>query len=402
MLKAFAQEFKYARVSKSMAFLLDLVILLVGAKALGEAAERLRMPSIVGYLAAGVLLAPILGLLRPEEEIGVFAQLGAVLLLFTAGLREIRLGELLENKTATIGTAVFAYLFPMIAVVWAIHAFQPGLLFEESLVLLTAVAIPSVVASVKALIALNSLNTPAGRVVLSSAAVATLAGLFIFTIIAGVLKFQGPALQNIVGISALTAALFLVFALGEKLLPSVLTRTALFEVEEAQFTMIFVVMLALVFLATSLGLNGLIGAYLAGIIISKTHLRERGFYEKLAALTYGIFVPVLYAWVGAMATAAVTPFTAAAAAGVLAAALAGGWLGAFLGGAKADEAALVGASVMPRGGIDVILIATAITAGLLTPGGAAIIVTTMTAIIVASVVIGPVLLRLFTRQAEGG
>ena len=73
-----------------MSFLLELGVLLLGAKVLGEVAERIHLPSILGYMAAGIMLGPVHHIVHASPEISVFGQLGALLLLFVAGMKEIR------------------------------------------------------------------------------------------------------------------------------------------------------------------------------------------------------------------------------------------------------------------------------------------------------------------------
>jgi Kef-type K+ transport system membrane component KefB len=74
-------------------FLLILVLVLLGAKLAGELASRLGQPSVLGELLVGVLLGnlmlvggPDLGSLARHEAFEVFAELGAILLLFQVGL----------------------------------------------------------------------------------------------------------------------------------------------------------------------------------------------------------------------------------------------------------------------------------------------------------------------------
>ena len=69
-----------------MSFLLELGLLLLGAKLFGEIAERVQLPSILGYLCAGILLVPIHGIVHVSPELTEFGELGALLFLFVAGI----------------------------------------------------------------------------------------------------------------------------------------------------------------------------------------------------------------------------------------------------------------------------------------------------------------------------
>ena len=74
-----------------------LAAILLGAKALGEVAERLGQPAVLGEMLAGVILGPsLLGVVDPSSEIiHIMAEVGVVVLLFSIGL-ETELKKLLE------------------------------------------------------------------------------------------------------------------------------------------------------------------------------------------------------------------------------------------------------------------------------------------------------------------
>ena len=83
---------------------LHIAIALLVAKVLGELAERLKMPSLIGYLAAGMILANF-GLIDPEL-IEIFGVIGLILLLFLAAFEEANTEEILKNKFTSIFFAV--------------------------------------------------------------------------------------------------------------------------------------------------------------------------------------------------------------------------------------------------------------------------------------------------------
>ena len=67
--------------------LLALFIMLAAAKVMAEVFERLKMPSVVGEILAGVVIGPsVLGWVQPSEVISVLAEIGVIFLLFTVGL----------------------------------------------------------------------------------------------------------------------------------------------------------------------------------------------------------------------------------------------------------------------------------------------------------------------------
>src|SRR5918993_1471173 len=80
------------------AILQDLLVVLLCSVPIAFLFNRLRLPTIVGFMITGVLIGPYgLGLIRDVEAIEVLAELGVVLLLFTIGL-EFSLRRMLEMQ----------------------------------------------------------------------------------------------------------------------------------------------------------------------------------------------------------------------------------------------------------------------------------------------------------------
>jgi len=67
--------------------LLSLFVIFVAAQVGAEIAQRLKMPAVVGEIAAGCVVGPsLLGWIHPAEALDVLAEIGVVLLLFSVGL----------------------------------------------------------------------------------------------------------------------------------------------------------------------------------------------------------------------------------------------------------------------------------------------------------------------------
>ena len=380
-----------------MEFLLGLGVLLLTAKLFGEVAERLRLPSILGYILAGIFLGPMHGVITPTAEINVFGELGALLLLFVAGIKEIRLEDIMRNKLSTVSVAVLGYLFPFIAILFVVsHVGDvvPGIAIglDQLLVVAAALSTSSVITTVKTLIDMNKLNTEGSRVLLGASILDSFIGLFIFTLVITLVTATFVNVPKAIGITALSLAFFLIFYLAEKALPGIITRSKFLEVEEAQFTLVFVIMLGLVYLAEIIGLNGIIGAFFAGIIISKTRLGESTFYEKIASLTYGIFVPVFFAWVGLMVVPVFNNFVWLLLGALLASNLLGAYLGSWLGGLGEADALLVGIGMLPRGGVDLVILTTAKGLGLLNGPAGSLLFSSVVMIVIVSIITTPILL----------
>ncbi|MCE9614571.1 MAG: cation:proton antiporter [Lentisphaerae bacterium] len=95
-------------------FFLQLVVILLAARILGELAGRLRAPPVIGELLAGVLIGPSLfGLMEPTDIIKLLAEIGIILLLFEVGL-ETDIGRLVKTGWKPILVAATGFVLPFV------------------------------------------------------------------------------------------------------------------------------------------------------------------------------------------------------------------------------------------------------------------------------------------------
>ena len=75
-------------------FFFHLLLILLTARLFAEIASRMRMPSVIGEIMAGILIGPsILGIIEHDETIRLLAEIGIILLLFEVGI-ELDVGRL--------------------------------------------------------------------------------------------------------------------------------------------------------------------------------------------------------------------------------------------------------------------------------------------------------------------
>src|SRR3954470_19074309 len=143
----------------------ELVFLLAaalgGALLLGLVAQRLRLPPIVGYLAAGVIVGPHTpGFVANPGLASELAELGVVLLLFGVGL-EFHVEQLLAVKSVAIPAAVGQLVLVTLASAVSGHAL--GLPWIAAVIFGIAVSITSTVVLLRALAERGELHTPSGH-----------------------------------------------------------------------------------------------------------------------------------------------------------------------------------------------------------------------------------------------
>ena len=92
----------------------DLAIILIAAKLLGLLAKKLKAPQVVGQIVAGLLIGPsVLGIVDQSDFILTMAEIGVVLLMFSAGL-ETNMRDLVKTGPVALSIACAGVFVPLI------------------------------------------------------------------------------------------------------------------------------------------------------------------------------------------------------------------------------------------------------------------------------------------------
>jgi Kef-type K+ transport system membrane component KefB len=278
-------------------FFLLLVSIFAAAKLLGEIAERLGQPAVLGEILAGVILgSSLLGLVDPADEIvHLLAELGVVLLLFEIGL-ETDLRRLLS-----VGWTAFA-----VAVVGVVVPFALGVLVARalgadglaSLVAGAALTATSVGITARVFSDLGRLHDPEGQVVLGAAVIDDVLGLIILAVISSVVAGEEVGPMRIAGATvAAFGFLALALALGRALAPGLFGLLARGGKEQTVALMGVAFALLLSLAAVRVGSALIVGAFAAGLIVAGT--RQAKIVERGAVRIGHFFVPIFFVSVGA-------------------------------------------------------------------------------------------------------
>jgi Kef-type K+ transport system membrane component KefB len=247
----------------------SLGFILVAAALVVIGAERLRIPSIVAYIATGLVLGPLTGLLVVGEAIHVISEVGIALLLFLVGL------ELSLDKIRDVGkVAVLAGLGQVIftALGGLGISLALGFTFMESLFLATALTFSSTVVVVKLLDQKNEIDSLYGRIAVGIFLVQDLVVIVVLTFLAGL---GTPEAMTLGGVSWGVAWAFggMGLLLATALLASRFLLPRLFGwvagSAEAMFIWSLCWCFLFVFGAEVLQLSLEIGAFLAGLSLAQ-------------------------------------------------------------------------------------------------------------------------------------
>jgi Kef-type K+ transport system membrane component KefB len=341
--------------------LLQVLAAFVVARALGSLATALRLPSVIGELLAGALLGPhLLDVVRHTEFLDALAELGVIFLLFQAGL-ETRTQELFVVRNAAIRVGFLGVAFPF--ALGYLTAAALGFPAVESLFVATALVATSVGITIRVLRDLGFERRRSARIILAAAVLDDVLGLILLVLVKDIASGSTNLLELLV--LAVEAAGFVGFAvvLGPRLAARAtavarrLGVNLLFEISIA-------VMLALSLLAERIGLAAIIGAFLAGLMLSE--LEDYGPVERRFDGLAVFFVPFFFVLMGsfidfrAFGDASIVLAMLALTVVAVVSKYAGGALGAAGEGRRtANE---VGVGMVPRGEVGIVVAGIALSA----------------------------------------
>ncbi|GAA4718535.1 cation:proton antiporter [Brevibacillus fulvus] len=275
--------------------ILQLAVILLASKIAGEISARLGQPSVLGKLLVGIVLGPsVLGLVTDTEILGELSQIGVILLMFIAGL-ETDVDEFKRTGKASVYVGIAGIIVPLS--LGYLAALMMGLPPLESIFLGLLLSATSVSISVQALKELGNLRSREGTTILGAAVIDDV---LVIIALAFVMSLAGGEVH--LGMIVLKKVIFFAVALliGWKVVPWVLKRFAPLQVSEAVISAALIICFLFAYLAEYAGVAAIIGAYIAGVAISLTNYRHEVF-EKVETISYSIFVPVFFTSIGVSA-----------------------------------------------------------------------------------------------------
>jgi Kef-type K+ transport system membrane component KefB len=372
--------------------LLSVGVTLLVALVLGEGIERFGEPALLGEIGAGVLLGPfILDLVHYEGTFAVLSTVGAMLLFFDIGYEHLDIGELLAVGPAAVSIALFGMVVPGVAGVALGTAFGYGTVGSAFLAL--ALSVTSIAITARTLLHLDALDTPIGHRVVGAAVVDDVVGLAGFALLLVAVQGGGPAggLVTVGQAVAFFALAALAHHVGVGRFSAALAHS---EQRSADVLAILGVTFLAGFGAEVVGLDVTVGALVAGLLVGEDERFSRlEVREGVAGLAYGAFIPLFFAGVGARLDLAVLgaldPFVVAVVTVGLVTKFVGGLLGDLVAGGSSGEAVVVGVGMLPKMGVELAIIGTALAEGFITER----VFSALVVLVLVSVLVTPSLLQ---------
>lgn len=290
---------------------ISVVIILVATRLLGEFSQRLRLPPLVGELAAGIIIGPyVLKLVTPDQSLNVISDLGVFFLMLLAGLqmdpREIRKAGLRGGILAVI-----AFSLPYVGGFGIAALFGLGIvqsMFVGLLLSITAVPVSTIV-----LMQFGILETKLGNTVITAAVINDIFSLVVLSIVLQLHGANGAevnimetTINSVIKILLFIGGIFLVDILFRKANVWLQRRgTYFFEklhTKEAAFGILLIsTILVSVIAQVVIGLHFIIGTFFSGLIVYKEIIRKENFervYGIISAISFGFFAPIFFAVIG--------------------------------------------------------------------------------------------------------
>lgn len=345
--------------------LLALVAIILATKLLGELAQRIGQPAVLGELIAGVLLGgSLLGIIDPSNPtIHAFAEIGVLVLLFEIGLHT-DLKSLVGVGSTAVTVGLVGVVLPFVLGYFTASFF--GVAMVPAVVAGAALTATSIGISARVLSDLGALQSREGQVVIGAAVLDDVVGLIILSIVSGL---AGGASVTVLGVGKTTAIAigFVVVALlaGRLLVPPIFTVVERIKTSGALGLIALAFAFGLAWLAYVSGSAMIIGAFAAGLVLHGTPQRHE--IERATTTIGFFFVPIFFAAVGAQVDlgALADPRALAIGGALIAAAILGKYAAGYAPFWFTGNKNLVGVAMIPRGEVGLIFAQMGLTTGAL-------------------------------------
>lgn len=383
-------------------------VLLFAAKLMAELFVRLKLPIVLGELIAGMIVGPFafgslftIGgepLLQLSGEIKLLGEIGAIVILFMAGL-EMTPREFLRGGKASFTVGTLGVILPFVAGFFVLQLF--GFHTYQAMLVATALTATSIAISVQVLSEYGKLKSAEARLIIGAAVVDDILAIAVLSIVTSI--GGGTDAVDVVEISFTILKVLGFFAAMAIVAIFVVPRIAASSMWKAGGSVegvVTAVFFGTAGLAASIGLSPILGSFVVGMALASSKVFERveHYISKLGL----IFAPLFFAIIGAQVDfRGLSPEILILAAIVIAIAittkLAGCGLPAWIFLKNKQQAKRVGIGMISRGEVGLIVAGVGLTSGVLTSD----VYSTIIIMVAVTTLITPIWLKLEYRKELG-
>jgi Kef-type K+ transport system membrane component KefB/nucleotide-binding universal stress UspA family protein len=371
-------------------FLAEIGILLLVGRALGEVMQKFGQPAVMGQLLGGLLLGPsVFGLIAPDLQHRLFpqtaeqasmvaavSQLGILMLLLLTGM-ETDLRLVRRVGRAAIAVAAAGVAFPFLCG-FALGEMLPASILPSpqarlvtALFLATALSISSIKIVAAVVREMNFMRRDVGQIIVASAILEDSSGWIIIAISFG-LASSGTVDLRSVAFAIVGTVLFLALSLtiGRRVVFDLIRWTNdYFASEFAVITVILLIMIAMALTTYLIGVQTVLGAFVAGVLVGESPILTRHIDGQLRGLIAALFMPVFFGLSGLNADLTILKDPGLLLLGAVLIVIAsvgkfsGAFVGGTLGGLTRRESLALACAMNARGSTEVIVASIGLSAG---------------------------------------
>ena len=385
-------------------------ILLFAAKLMAELFLRLKLPIVLGELIAGMIVGPFaLGglqiidgkqLLQINDEIKILGEMGAIVILFMAGL-EMTPKEFLKGGKAAFVVGTLGVVIPFFVGLAVFQLF--GFDALQSMLIATALTATSIAISIQVLSEFGKLKTPEARLIIGAAIIDDILAIAVLSVVTSIAGSDG-GVDNIditeVTITILQVLGFFAIMLivAVVVIPKVITPR-IWKAKGSVEGIATAAFFGAAALAGSIGLSPIVGAFAVGMALSNTKVFEK--IENYVGKIGLIFAPLFFAIIGAQVDLRAVDLNILVLSAVIVVVavttkLFGCGLPAMYFLKSKQKGMRVGIGMISRGEVGLIVAGVGITAGILTSE----VYSTIIIMVVVTTIITPIWLKIEYRKEQ--
>ena len=336
-------------------FLLDIGLIILVVKIFTMITQKVKMPKVLGGLIAGIVLGPaMLNIVQNSTILEALSKFGIILIMFLAGM-ETSIKKFISNSNKYVIIAAIGVIVPLIlGIIFSLIYIQD---LKTNLFFGAVITSTSVSITVETLIEMKKIKSSVGLAILGAGVVDDVIGIIFLTIIMNsgnlhIATFELMVLKIILFFGIAVILGLLLFKMFEKIEEKD-TKTEQMPTYSIAFALI------LAYIAERLGVSGIIGAYIAGLVIGNTE-KGRKVKGKIDLVVHMIFSPIFFASVGLKLTTLsfskqvwifIIIFTAV----TIISKIIGNGLGARICGYSKEKAIQIGIGMATRGEVALII-----------------------------------------------
>jgi len=247
----------------------DIVVILLVSLPIIFLFKKINIPSIVGFLIAGMLIGPYgFKLIQSVDQIDVMAEIGVMLLMFTIGL-EVSYTHLFKIKKFFLVAGglqlILTILFSTIFFVFL------GIELKQAIFFALLVSLSSTAIVLRIFSDSGDLDSPHGRIALSILIFQDLAIVPMFLLLPLLGSQTGLTVKDIfIKLFIAFGSMGIIMVIAKMLMPRVIHQIARLRMREAFTIGIILLLLGTAYLTHTLGLSFALGAFIAGLILAES------------------------------------------------------------------------------------------------------------------------------------